>query len=205
MASYDSNGNCSFSESAPKVLSVIIPATGKLSEKSDEIYDAAKAYVAKLGKLVKDEAGNAVYDLGGGRQIIVVNNSSTVALLMTDNATAGAIAKTEDNAGGASAEEDEAFQPDNSQPEAAAAGGSGALSNLLSTRKLTYNDIRSLNKSQLRILRNEIYARHGYIFKSADLKAHFSKYPWYKPLYGDVTSKMSGIEKYNAAFIKKYE
>ena len=79
------------------------------------------------------------------------------------------------------------------------------MSNLLSTRKLTYNDIRSLSKPQLRILRNEIYARHGYIFKSADLKAYFSKYPWYKPLYGDVTSKMSGIEKYNAAFIKKYE
>lgn len=205
MASYDSNGNCRFSESAPKVLSVIIPATGKLSEKSDEIYDAAKAYVAKLGKLVKDEAGNAVYDLGGGRQIVVVNNSSAVALLMTDNATAGALAKTEDKAGEAPVEEDEAFQPDNSQPEAAAAGSNGALSNLLSTRKLTYNDIRSLSKPQLRILRNEIYARHGYIFKSADLKAYFSKYPWYKPLYGDVTSKMSGIEKYNAAFIKKYE
>ncbi|WP_078775722.1 YARHG domain-containing protein [Fibrobacter intestinalis] len=29
------------------------------------------------------------------------------------------------------------------------------------------------------ILRNSIFARHGYIFKSEDLKAYFSKFNWY--------------------------
>ena len=33
---------------------------------------------------------------------------------------------------------------------------------------------------QLRLNRNAFYAWLGYPFKSADLKAHFSKKPWYK-------------------------
>ncbi len=36
-------------------------------------------------------------------------------------------------------------------------------------------------KSQLRILRNCIFARHGYEFKSADLRELFSLFDWYEP------------------------
>lgn len=205
MTDYDSNGNCSFSGSTPKVLSVVIPVAGKLSDKLDDLYNAAKTCVAKIGKKERDESNEAMYDLGNGRHILVVNNKTSVVLIMAANDDV-ASAKAEGAVDDADIESDEAFQPDNAQPEAAGMqSSSSSLSSLLSTRKLTYSDISSLSKPQLRILRNEIYARHGYIFKSADLKAYFSKYPWYKPLYGDVTSKMSGIEKYNAAFIKKYE
>ncbi len=35
--------------------------------------------------------------------------------------------------------------------------------------------------AQLRVMRNTIYAAYGYAFKSADLKAHFAKKPWYRP------------------------
>ena len=34
---------------------------------------------------------------------------------------------------------------------------------------------------ELRILRNEIYAKHGRIFESKDLKDYFGKYGWYRP------------------------
>lgn len=38
-----------------------------------------------------------------------------------------------------------------------------------------------LGKVELRLRRNEIYARLGMPFKDPELKAHFAKMPWYKP------------------------
>lgn len=38
----------------------------------------------------------------------------------------------------------------------------------------------SLPKAQIRYLRNMIYARHGYVFKSEDLKEIFENFSWYK-------------------------
>lgn len=70
---------------------------------------------------------------------------------------------------------------------------------------LTENDLIGLSKSELRILRNEIYARHGYIFKSQDLRDYFSTKSWYSPRYDDVSSQLSTIEKKNVEFIKKHE
>lgn len=87
----------------------------------------------------------------------------------------------------------------------AADGSLSALGDIASTRKLVYGDISSLNKADLRLLRNTIYARHGYIFKSDDLKIYFSQYPWYSPRYTDVSGMLSGIEKYNVSFIQKHE
>lgn len=40
--------------------------------------------------------------------------------------------------------------------------------------------VPSMTKEELRIARNTIYAKYGRVFKSADLKAHFAKQPWYK-------------------------
>ena len=54
----------------------------------------------------------------------------------------------------------------------------------------------------LRIMRNEIYARHGYVFSSADLKAYFSKQPWYKPLNNNGAVKLTPIENLNVELIK---
>lgn len=82
------------------------------------------------------------------------------------------------------------------------------ISSLLSTRLLTEDDIRGLSKQDLRILRNEIYARHGYIFKSKDLREYFSAKPWYNPQYNDasdVSIFFNTIEKKNVEFIKKHE
>ena len=75
----------------------------------------------------------------------------------------------------------------------------------LSRRKVTYDDIASLTKADRRILRNAIYARHGYRFKSKDLTDYFRQFPWYEPLNADITNQLSKIENENVAFIKKYE
>jgi hypothetical protein len=60
-------------------------------------------------------------------------------------------------------------------------------------------------KAQLRVMRNEIYARHGYVFSSADLKAHFSKMSWYKPLNDNSKVQLSQLEQLNVDLIKAWE
>ena len=72
-----------------------------------------------------------------------------------------------------------------------------------SGRLLTYEDIAGLNTDELRILRNFFYARHGYIFKSDDLRRYFASFDWYHPISHSVT--LNKIEKYNVDFIKKFE
>jgi hypothetical protein len=74
-----------------------------------------------------------------------------------------------------------------------------------SMRILTSRDVINLTKSELKLMRNEIYARHGYIFKTTELVDYFKSQTWYKPLYDDVTSSLTLIEKKNIEFILKCE
>jgi len=74
-----------------------------------------------------------------------------------------------------------------------------------SERILTDSDLQNISKHDLRIMRNEIFARHGYIFKSDDLKEYFKNQDWYTPKYEDVNSMLTSIEKKNIEFIKSHE
>lgn len=49
------------------------------------------------------------------------------------------------------------------------------------THVYTQEELSGLSKEELRIARNEIYARHGREFKSEELKTHFTKKAWYQP------------------------
>ena len=75
----------------------------------------------------------------------------------------------------------------------------------LSSYKVTYSDIAGKSGSELRVMRNYIYARHGYKFKSKDLQQYFAQYPWYTPLYNDVSGSLNSVEKANVQFIRSYE
>lgn len=75
----------------------------------------------------------------------------------------------------------------------------------LSDRLVKASDLEGKTAGDLRLMRNAIFARHGYIFKSDDLKEYFSEFDWYEPRYADVTDRLSGIEQKNIAFIQKYE
>jgi len=71
--------------------------------------------------------------------------------------------------------------------------------------KLTEEDLKELDKAQLRIMRNAVYARHGRTFKGVDLQSLWECYTWYKknPNYND--SLLSDTDKYNINLIQKYE
>ncbi|PFO85724.1 MULTISPECIES: TcaA 3rd/4th domain-containing protein [Bacillus cereus group] len=71
-------------------------------------------------------------------------------------------------------------------------------------RRLTSVELNLLTKEQLRIARNEIYARHGHIFQTKDMQAYFLKQSWYRenPYY---KGELNDIEAYNVEFIKSKE
>jgi hypothetical protein len=54
-------------------------------------------------------------------------------------------------------------------------------------------------------MRNEIYARHGYVFNSADLKKYFGSQSWYKPINNNAAVKLSNIEALNVDILKSNE
>src|SRR5690554_7250087 len=62
-----------------------------------------------------------------------------------------------------------------------------------------------IGKSQefLRYARNEIFARHGYVFSDLCLDNYFKHQDWYKAI--DKNVSVSEIEKTNIELIKKYE
>lgn len=70
---------------------------------------------------------------------------------------------------------------------------------------ITDDQLYDLSSDQLRILRNAIFAIHGYRFKSDDLTDYFSRFDWYIPESSDVTASLSTIEKKNIERIKKFE
>ncbi|AZJ19413.1 zinc ribbon domain-containing protein [Bacillus wiedmannii] len=71
-------------------------------------------------------------------------------------------------------------------------------------RKLTSAELTYLSKEQLKIARNEIYARHGNIFQTKDMQAYFSKQSWYRenPYF---SGTLTNIESYNVELIKARE
>lgn len=66
-------------------------------------------------------------------------------------------------------------------------------------------EVASLSKSELRILRNMIYAKYGYKFKSQDLLDFFSQFEWYKSRYSNVDAMLSTTDLKNIEHIKLYE
>lgn len=73
--------------------------------------------------------------------------------------------------------------------------------------KLDSNSIATLNSKELRLLRNEIFARRGYIFKSNDLQDYFCKYKWYKPEVSSeqIDKKLFETDKLNIQLIQSIE
>lgn len=74
-----------------------------------------------------------------------------------------------------------------------------------SSRILTETDLEGLTSRELKIMRNEIFARYGYIFKTKEMISYFSQKTWYKARYDDVSDFLTPVEKKNIEFIKMHE
>ena len=69
-------------------------------------------------------------------------------------------------------------------------------------RMITTAELLGRSKGELRVMRNEIYARHGRVFSSPDLQAYFSRKPWYKENVAYSDSLLSEIDKENVKIIQ---
>ncbi len=65
--------------------------------------------------------------------------------------------------------------------------------------------LRGLSLHELRLLRNEIYARHGRIFKTMWIEQYFGGQSWYEPNENFKDEEISGSDKTNIETIVAYE
>ena len=75
----------------------------------------------------------------------------------------------------------------------------------ISKDSLTIEDVENQPRHRLRILRNLIFARHGYSFKKKDVRDYFESHSWYVPISTDVRNELTAVEEYNIGLIKRYE
>jgi hypothetical protein len=94
-------------------------------------------------------------------------------------------------------------RPQDSQPEPAQGSDSDYVIPNSDTRQLQPGDLQNLSAQQLRIARNEIYARHGRIFQDPALRAYFSGKSWYRAVAGSV--ELSPVEQTNVQLIQSFE
>ena len=105
--------------------------------------------------------------------------------------------------------EEEIYPQDNSQEDEIQ---SEPLSDYIlpdsSIRILADSEMQSLTKEELRLARNEIYARHGRRFDDQNLQDYFEQKAWYVGSIDPEDFKeswLSNIEKQNIKTIEKYE
>ena len=69
--------------------------------------------------------------------------------------------------------------------------------------RLTRDMLSGLSAAQLRIARNEIFARRGRYFRDPALAQYFSRFSWYRPYGWDVP--LNSVEQANVALIASVE
>ncbi len=80
----------------------------------------------------------------------------------------------------------------------------------LSERRVTQSDLIGKDPFTLDIMRNSIYARRGFRFKTPGIQAYFNQQPWYRPIYPPASQMqseniLSKLELENAVFIRNYQ
>lgn len=65
--------------------------------------------------------------------------------------------------------------------------------------------VSGVSSDELDVMRNEIFAEYGFIFKSSKWKNYFEKKPWYKPRFDNVNDQLTETDKANIEFIVNYQ
>src|SRR6185295_8020093 len=76
---------------------------------------------------------------------------------------------------------------------------------LFEDKLISYAMLHGLSLHELRLLRNEIYARHGRIFKTMWIQQYFGSQSWYDPKEDFKDEEISGSDKTNIETIVAYE
>ncbi|MGB8509166.1 MAG: protein kinase, partial [Pyrinomonadaceae bacterium] len=76
---------------------------------------------------------------------------------------------------------------------------------LLSSTLLTTDDLTTLTPTELRLLRNSVFARYGRGFDTPELKRYFQSRPWYKERADFNEVQLTDADRANAELIKAFE
>jgi hypothetical protein len=76
---------------------------------------------------------------------------------------------------------------------------------LFENKAISDRMLNGLSLHELRLLRNEIYARHGRMFKAEWLQQYFYFQPWYNPDENFKDEELSGNDKTNVETIVRFE
>jgi hypothetical protein len=75
-----------------------------------------------------------------------------------------------------------------------------------SKRVLSRDELKKMPKSDLKIMRNEIFARYGYKFKSGgEMDKYFKSQDWYSGQHDNVNDFLTELEKENIKLIRQIE
>ena len=70
---------------------------------------------------------------------------------------------------------------------------------------LKKEDVENMYKGDLEVIRNSIYARHGYSFKNRKMRYVFDHIDWYMPVSTDIRMDLTALEMQNIELLKRYE
>ena len=73
------------------------------------------------------------------------------------------------------------------------------------TNYITESFLNGCSKEEVALIRNEIYARHGYVFNRKEYKDYFGSMSWYRPNPNFSENLFNNIEKENIKRIRAYE
>jgi hypothetical protein len=76
---------------------------------------------------------------------------------------------------------------------------------LFEKKNIPESMLAGLSLHELRLLRNEVYARHGRLFKAEWLQQYFYSQPWYTPDENFKDEELSGSDKLNVETIVNHE
>ncbi|MFP4219602.1 MAG: YARHG domain-containing protein [Phormidium sp.] len=75
--------------------------------------------------------------------------------------------------------------------------------------RLSETELSQKSKRELDLIRNEIFARHGYIFQTSEYRDYFNGQPWYSPRYTcrefEDKSPLTDVQAYNVALIRRHQ
>lgn len=73
-----------------------------------------------------------------------------------------------------------------------------------SKQKLSEKDLKNLRKLDMEIIKNSVFARHGYSFKKETYRDFFEQTNWYIPVSNNVDNELSPMEKDNVALLNRF-
>jgi hypothetical protein len=74
-----------------------------------------------------------------------------------------------------------------------------------SSQMLDVPDVENLLPEEIEMMRNEIYARHGYSFTNLKIRRIFDEKDWYIPMGIDIRDQLTDIEAHNIDLFLNYE